>query len=234
MEAVTSSPLFGIVLSILAYAVGIWLNRKAKTPLVNPLLVAIILVALVLLAFHIPLEHYQAGGDFIALFLAPATASLALSVYRQREILKKNLFPVLLGCAAGSLTSMLSVSFCLYGKRWQKYRAFRLDEKLTASMLPKSVTTPIAMEISRQHGGIVPVTVAAVIITGILGSMLAPLLIKAFRVKNPVAAGVAIGTASHAVGTSKAVEIGETEGAMSGIAIGISGVFTVLLAMLLP
>ena len=89
MEAVTSSPLFGIVLSILAYAVGVWLNRKAKTPLVNPLLVAIILVALVLLAFHIPLEHYQAGGDFIALFLAPATASLALSVYRQREILKK-------------------------------------------------------------------------------------------------------------------------------------------------
>ena len=222
MEAVTSSPLFGIVLSILAYAVGVWLNRKAKTPLVNPLLVAIILVALVLLAFHIPLEHYQAGGDFIALFLAPATASLALSVYRQREILKKNLFPVLLGCAAGSLTSMLSV----YGL----CRAFRLDEKLTASMLPKSVTTPIAMEISRQHGGIVP----AVIITGILGSMLAPLLIKAFRVKNPVAAGVAIGTASHAVGTSKAVEIGETEGAMSGIAIGISGVFTVLLAMLLP
>ena len=220
MEAVTSSPLFGIVLSILAYAVGVWLNRKAKTPLVNPLLVAIILVALVLLAFHIPLEHYQAGGDFIALFLAPATASLALSVYRQREILKKNLFPVLLGCAAGSLTSMLSV----YGL----CRAFRLDEKLTASMLPKSVTTPIAMEISRQHGGIVPVTVAAVIITGILGSMLAPLLIKAFRVKNPVAAGVAIGTASHAVG------IGETEGAMSGIAIGISGVFTVLLAMLLP
>ena len=226
MEAVTSSPLFGIVLSILAYAVGVWLNRKAKTPLVNPLLVAIILVALVLLAFHIPLEHYQAGGDFIALFLAPATASLALSVYRQREILKKNLFAVLLGCAAGSLTSMLSV----YGL----CRAFRLDEKLTASMLPKSVTTPIAMEISRQHGGIVPVTVAAVIITGILGSMLAPLLIKAFRVKNPVAAGVAIGTASHAVGTSKAVEIGETEGAMSGIAIGISGVFTVLLAMLLP
>ena len=214
MEAVTSSPLFGIVLSILAYAVGVWLNRKAKTPLVNPLLVAIILVALVLLAFHIPLEHYQAG------------ASLALSVYRQREILKKNLFPVLLGCAAGSLTSMLSV----YGL----CRAFRLDEKLTASMLPKSVTTPIAMEISRQHGGIVPVTVAAVIITGILGSMLAPLLIKAFRVKNPVAAGVAIGTASHAVGTSKAVEIGETEGAMSGIAIGISGVFTELLAMLLP
>ena len=203
MEAVTSSPLFGIVLSILAYAVGVWLNRKAKTPLVNPLLVAIILVALVLLAFHIPLEHYQAGGDFIALFLAPATASLALSVYRQREILKKNLFPVLLGCAAGSLTSMLSV----YGL----CRAFRLDEKLTASMLPKSVTTPIAMEISRQHGGIVPVTVAAVIITG-----------------------MAIGTASHAVGTSKAVEIGETEGAMSGIAIGISGVFTVLLAMLLP
>lgn len=123
MEAVTSSPLFGIVLSILAYAVGVWLNRKAKTPLVNPLLVAIILVALVLLAFHIPLEHYQAGGDFIALFLAPATASLALSVYRQREILKKNLFPVLLGCAAGSLTSMLSV----YGL----CRAFRLDEKLT-------------------------------------------------------------------------------------------------------
>lgn len=226
METVTRSPLFGIVVSILAYAVGVWLNRKAKSPLVNPLLIAIILVVLVLSAFHIPLKNYQAGGNFIALFLAPATASLALSVYRQRDILKRNLFPVLLGCAAGSITSMLSV----YGL----CKAFSLDERLTASMLPKSVTTPIAMEVSKQHGGIVPVTVAAVVITGILGSMMAPLLIKAFRVKNPVAAGVAIGAASHAVGTSKAIEIGETEGAMSGIAIGISGIFTVLLAMLLP
>lgn len=226
METITSSPLFGIVVSILAYTAGVWLNRKAKSPLVNPLLIAIILVVLVLSAFHIPLENYQAGGNFIALFLAPATASLALSVYRQRDILKRNLFPVLLGCAAGSITSMLSV----YGL----CKAFNLDERLTASMLPKSVTTPIAMEVSKQHGGIVPVTVAAVVITGILGSMMAPLLIKAFRVKNPVAAGVAIGAASHAVGTSKAIEIGETEGAMSGIAIGISGIFTVLLAMLLP
>lgn len=225
MSEVVQSPLFGIVLSIFAYEAGVWINKKTRCAAANPLLIAILLVIGVLELFRIPLESFQKGGNFIALFLAPATASLAISIYGQFALLKKNLLPVLVGCAAGSLTSMGSV--------WLLCRAFRLDEAITASLIPKSVTTPIAIEIAAQHGGIVPITVAMVVITGILGAVAAPLLIRLFRIKSPVEAGLAIGTASHAVGTSKALEIGEAEGAMSSIAIGVSGVLTVLFSMVI-
>ena len=225
MKEWISSPFFGIVLSILAYEAGLWLNRKTKSPLANPLLIAILLVIGVLLLFRIPLESYQQGGQFISLFLAPATASLAITVYRNLDILKRNLFPVLVGCITGALTSMGSV--------WLLCRAFRLDESLTASLLPKSTTTPIAIEIASQLGGQAPITVTAVILTGILGAILAPYLIKWFRIGNAVAAGLAIGASSHAMGTSKAIELGEVEGAMSSIAIGDSGRATVLFAAFL-
>lgn len=150
--------------------------------------------------------------------LAPATAALAISIYSQLPLLKKNLLPIIAGTAVGSAVSMTSV--------WMMCKAFGLDEKLTASMLPKSVTTPIAMEVSNQLGGIVPVTVAAVIMTGILGAVLAPTLIKLFKIDDAIATGVAIGT-------SKAIEIGEIEGAMSGIAIGVAGVITVIYSLFL-
>lgn len=225
MEAVFSSPLFGIVLCIFTYTAGVWLNRKTRSPLANPLLIAIILVILILKLFQIPLEDFQKGGSFINLFLAPATASLALTIYRQFDILKKNLLPIISGCAVGSAVSMTSVLLLC--------KAFHLDEALTYALVPKSVTTPIAMEIAAQHGGVVPVTVAAVILTGIIGAMAAPLLIKRFRVKDPISAGIAIGSCSHALGTSKALQLGEIEGAMSGIAIGVSGILTVLFSMIL-
>ncbi len=226
MDAITSSPLFGIVLCIFTFELGVWLNKKLKTPICNPLLVAIALIIAILQVFKIPLENFMAGGDIISLFLAPATAVLALSIYSQLEILKKHFLPILLGCLAGAVVSMTSAAgLCI---------AFGLDKSLTAAMIPKSVTTPIAMEISRQHGGLVAVTVAAVIFTGILGAILSPLLIKIFRISHPVAQGVAIGASSHAVGTTKAVELGEIQGAMSGISIGVSGIITVLLSLFLP
>lgn len=225
MKEAFSNPLFGVTLCILAYEIGVFLNRKLKTPLANPLLIGIVLCILVLKLFGIPLEDFNQGGDIVALFLAPATASLAVSIYSQYDLLKKNLLPILAGSAVGSLCSMGSVFLMC--------KLFRLDEKLTVAMLPKSVTTPIAMELSEQSGGIVPVTIAAVVITGILGAMLAPTLIKLFRVNNSVAAGVAIGTCSHALGTTKAIEIGEVEGAMSGIAIGTAGLMTVLFSMVI-
>lgn len=225
MKEWLNSPLFGIVVSILAYEIGVFLYQKTKCAAANPLLIAILLVMGFLIAFRIPLESYQVGGNFISLFLAPATASLAVSIHRQYTLLKKNLLPVFLGCTAGSLASMGSV--------WLLCRAFKLDEQLAASLLPKSVTTPIAMEISAQTGGIPSVTVAMVILTGILGAMAAPALIRVFRIRCPVEAGLAIGTSSHAVGTSKAVELGEAEGAMSSIAIGVSGLLTVLFSMFL-
>lgn len=225
MAEVTASPFFGIAISILAFAIGIWVQKKTGLIICNPLIIAIVLVSGVLLIFKIPYEHYNEGGSIINMFLAPATSCLAVSIYTRVELLKKNWLPILVGCTAGSLTSMGSVLLLC--------RLFGLDETMTVSLLPKSVTTPIAVSISESHDGLVPITVVAVIITGILGSILAPWLIRIFRVKDSVAAGLAIGACSHAMGTSKAVELGETEGAMSGLAIGICGIVTVIFSLFL-
>ena len=225
MRELLASPYFGIFLSIAAYALGCGLNRKFRTPLCNPLLIAIVLVVGVLLVFRIPYEDYNAGGEIISLFLAPATACLAVGIYSKLAVLKKYWLPILVGAVAGSASSMLSVyALC---------RLLGLDEQLTVSLIPKSVTTPIAVGIVESAGGLTPITVVAVIVTGILGAILAPTMIRLFRISDSVAAGLAIGACSHAVGTSKAVELGEVEGAMSGLAIGVCGVVTVLLSLLL-
>lgn len=225
MSAWTDSELFGIVLSILAFALGVFLNKKTKLPLLNPLLVAVTVIIALLTLLRIPLDHYRKGAQFISVFLAPATAALAVSIYNQRRILKQYFAPVLIGCLAGSLASM--------GSAYLLCRAFGLEDALVATMLPKSVTTPIAMAVSETLGGIAPVTVAAVILTGILGAMIAPLLIKLFHVTDPIAQGVAIGTSAHAIGTTKAMELGELQGAMSSIAIGVAGLITVLISLFL-
>ena len=225
MSELLASPFFGIALSIVAFSIGVWIQKKTGLVICNPLIIAIVLVSGVLLLFQIPYESYNEGGSIINMFLAPATSCLAVSVYTRLELLKKNWLPILAGCVVGSLTSMGSV-FLLC-------RLFGLDEAMTYSLLPKSVTTPIAVGIAESHGGISSITVAAVILTGIMGSILAPFLIRIFRVKDSMTAGLAIGACSHAVGTSKAIEIGETEGAMSGLAIGICGIVTVVFSMAL-
>lgn len=214
---------FGVVISVAAFQGAVWLNRKVKTPLLNPLLVAVTFIIVVLVVFKIPLQSYQQGAQVISYFLGPATAVLAYSIYRQMAVLKKHFLPILAGCLAGSVVSMVSAyALC---------RLFGLDDAVAMSTLPKSVTTPIAMSVSETLGGVTSITVAVVIATGIMGSVLAPTLIKLFKVKSPIAAGVAIGTCSHAVGTSKAMQIGELEGAMSGIAIGVSGLLTMVIAL---
>lgn len=225
MRELLASPYFGIFLSIAAYALGCGLNRKFRTPLCNPLLIAIVLVVGVLLVFRIPYEDYNAGGEIVSLFLAPATACLAVGIYSKLAVLKKYWLPILVGAVAGSASSMLSVyALC---------RLLGLGEQLTVSLIPKSVTTPIAVGIVESAGGLTPITVVAVIVTGILGAILAPAMIRLFRISDSVAAGLAIGACSHAVGTSKAVELGEVEGAMSGLAIGVCGVVTVVLSLFL-
>ena len=225
MSDIFSSPFFGIALSILTFWIGAKIQTQLKSVICNPLLIAILLTSVVLLAFDIPYESYNEGGAIINMFLTPATACLAVSIYTKIQILKENCIPIVVGCTVGSLASMGSV--------WLLCRLFGLDEAMTASLIPKSITTPIAMEVCQSHGGIVPVTVIAVIFTGILGSILAPFLIRLFRVDNPVTAGLAIGACSHAVGTSRALELGETEGAMSGLAIGVCGIITVVVSMIL-
>lgn len=225
MNSIISNKLFGIVLSLLTFCIGSHLQKKYKFALFNPLLISIGLCIIVLTLFSIPLEKYNLGGDIISMFLSPATAVLAYSIYHQIDLLKKYLLPMIAGCLVGALTSIGSIFFLCH--------LFGLDERLTSSLLPKSVTTPIAIEISQQLGGMPSITVAAVVITGILGAILTPIFLKLLPIKNKVATGVAIGSCSHAVGTSKAVQLGEIEGAMSGVAIGISGIMTVLLSLFL-
>ena len=221
----TNSPFFGVALSVLAFWFGVKIQKKTGLVVCNPLLIGVILVIGLLLALGIPYENYDQGGSLINLFLSPATACLAVAIYSKVQLLKENWLPILVGCVVGSLVSMGSIlGLC---------RLFGLDEAMTASLLPKSVTTPIAVSVAQAHGGIPSITVVAVILTGILGSILAPLLIRLFRVKDPIAAGMSIGACSHAVGTSKALELGETEGAMSGLAIGVCGLVTVLFSLIL-
>lgn len=223
MSDIFYTPYFGISLTILAFLIGLKIQKKTGLLFCNPLIIAIVLIIGVLLIFKIPYEAYQEGGAIINMFLAPATACLAVSIYSKIQILKENWLPILIGCACGSLASMLSI----YGM----CKFFRLDDSITAAMLPKSVTTPIAVSVAESLGGVSSITVVAVIFTGILGSIFAPTLIKLFRVNDPMTAGLSIGACSHAVGTSKALQIGETEGAMSGLAIGICGIITVIFAM---
>lgn len=223
MAALTDSPFFGVSLTALCYVLGMKIQKKTGLVVCNALVLAAVMIIAVLTVFHIPYEDYNVGGSLINLFLSPATVCIAVSVYAQRETLKRNLLPVLVGCAAGAAASVGSV--------WVLCRLFGLDAALTASLLPKSVTTPIATAIAEGHGGMVPITVAAVIFTGILGNLCAPLLIRLLRVKDPMEAGLAIGACSHALGTARALELGETEGAMSGIAIGLCGIITSVLAL---
>ena len=224
MNAVLESPFFGLALSVFAYRAGLWVSRRMGSPAANPLLIAILLVVAFLWVFHVPLSSYEKGGSLLTLMLSPTTALLAVSIYRRRALLRENLLPALAGCCVGAATSLFSTLLLC--------RLFRLSPVLTASLMPKSVTTPIAMELSKHRGGIASLTVVAVIFTGILGAVFAPLLVKALGIK-PLAAGIAIGTSSHGIGTARALELGEIQGAASGIAIGVAGVATVLLSALL-
>ena len=223
MEALLTSPFFGVSLSIFAFWAGTLIQKKTKLMIANPLLIAIALIIGFLQIFHIPYESYNIGGSLINMLLLPATACLSVSIYAKRKILKENLIPILVGCTCGSIASMGCV-FALC-------KLFHLEDAMTYALLPKSVTTAIAMGISASHGGYVSITVVAVICTGILGNILAPVLIRLFRVDDPMTAGLAIGSCSHAIGTTRALSLGETEGAMSGLAIGICGIITVILSL---
>ncbi len=225
MKESISSPLFALLISILAYEIGIFINKKTRIAFLNPLMIAIVLVIGALLALHIPLEDYKKGGDFISLFLTPATVILAVPLYKNINSLKKDYVAILGGVIIGSVTAILSV--------WAMSKAFGLSKELIASLVPKSITTPLGIELSTQMKGIPSVTVAAIIITGIFGAVFAEWLLKVCKITDKTAKGIAIGTSSHALGTTKAVDLGETEGAMSGLAIGLAGLVTVIVATVL-
>ena len=216
----TDSIFFGAVISVVGYLIGIFLRKKISV--LNPLLVSIIFVIAVIKIFHIDYETYNSGAKYISYLLTPATVCLAIPLYRQIPVLKEHAKEVFIGILAGVLASMGSILLMSY--------LFGLTHEQYVTLLPKSITTAIGMGVSEELGGIQTITVAVIIITGVLGNIIAEAVLKIFRIKEPVAKGLAIGTASHAIGTTKALEIGEIEGAMSSLSVAVAGLMTVISA----
>ncbi|MDO5540685.1 MAG: LrgB family protein [Eubacteriales bacterium] len=225
METIWSNMLFGIILTILTYQAGIWINQKVKSPLANPLLLSIIFCVIIMKLLHISYDDYMEGGRVINMLIGPATAVIGLSVFRQRKVLQKEFVPII----AGSLGACI----CSMGSVWILGNLLGLDKTMTVSMFPKSVTTAIALDVSVQLNGMKAITLMAVIMTGVLGSVICPALVRLLHLKDPVATGVAMGSTSHAAGTARAMEMGEIQGAVSGVCIGVAGLLTALIAVFL-
>lgn len=219
-ELMGDSLFFGVIVSVLAYQAGLWIKRKWKLAVFNPLLISIFLVIAVLLIFDVDYERYNEGAKYLSYLLTPATVCLAIPLYEQLEQLKKNAKAIAAGILSGVLSSLVSVLALA--------AAFGLSHEEYVTLLPKSITTAIGMGVSEELGGIVTITVAVIIVTGVLGNIIAELVCKIFRIHEPVAKGIAIGSASHAIGTAKAMEMGEVEGAMSSLSIAVSGLLTVI------
>lgn len=217
-EALCGSAYFFVTLTLAAYAFGEWVRKKLRFPLFNPILVAAALIILVLKALDIPNSAYQAGCEAMQFLLTPATICLAIAFFQQLDRLKKHLGAISLGVLAGTIASLGSV--------WLLGKLLGLDRVLTLSLLPKSITTAIGVALSQELGGIAAITTAVIILTGILGNVAGPALCKLFRLNSPIAQGVAFGTASHVVGTTKATEIGELCGAVSSFSLTLAGIFT--------
>ena len=212
----------GVTLSLVAYFIGTLLKRKFKLGIFNPLLISIIVSIIVLLVGKVDYEIYNEGAKYLSWLLTPATVCLAIPLYEQRDLLKKNYKAVLFGLFSGVLTSLCTVFVLslMMGLSHEEY----------VTLLPKSITTAIGMGVSEELGGYVVITVAVIIVTGVIGNIFGELICKIFRITEPISKGLAFGSAAHAIGTAKAIEIGEVEGAMSGLAIAVSGIITVLLA----
>lgn len=213
---------FGFFLALAAYWIGLAIQKKFPYTICNPLLIANIIVIVILLVCHIDYETFNEGAKYITYFLTPCTVCLAIPMYKQLKVLKKNLPAILISLFSGCLAAALTI--------WTLCALFGLDGVLYHSLQPKSVTSAIAMGLSEEIGGNPSLTVAAVTITGLFGAIVAKNVCKIFRITNPIAVGLACGNAAHAMGTSKALEFGEVEGAMSSLAVVTAGVITVILA----
>lgn len=222
MELLTNSAYFGLMVSFIGYWVGLYLKKKTGNALCNPLLIAILFVMGALLLLKVDYASYNVSANFLTYLLTPATVCLAIPLYRQLALLKQYKLAIVLGILTGVLTSL--------GGVLALSAAFGLSYAQYVTLLPKSITTAIGISISDELGGWSTITVASILITGIVGNVGAESLLKLFRITNPIAKGLAIGNSSHALGTSKAIEIGEIEGAMSSLSIVVAGLITVILA----
>ena len=223
-EILQGSIFFGLALTLLTYLLGVRLQKRTKTPLCNPLIIATLLIVAVLILFNIPTETYNDGAKYVSFLLTPATVSLAVPLYEQLQVLKKNYGAILIGIFTGALTALVCVFLLAL--------VFRLDHFGYVTALPKSITTAIGSPLAEEMGGSGALTALIIVFTGTFGNMIAPYACRWFRITDPVAKGVAIGTASHAIGTARALEMGEIEGAVSGLSIAVAGLMTVALAPL--
>ncbi|MGI6062201.1 LrgB family protein [Blautia sp.] len=217
---VLNSATLGVVISLLAYEIGLAARKKWKLPILNPLLISILLVIGILVLFRVDYESYNASAQYLSYLLTPATVCLAIPLYIQLDVLKKNIVAILAGILSGVLASLGSILAMAM--------AFGLSHREYVTLLPKSITTAIGMGVSEELGGYVTISVATIIITGVLGNIIAEAVCKLFRIRHAVSRGLAIGTAAHAIGTAKAMEMGEVEGAMSSLAIVVCGLCTVV------
>lgn len=216
----THSLFFGVLVSLTGYEAGQYLKRKTGLAIVNPLLVAIVFVIAALLLFHIDYDAYQTGGIYLNYLLTPATVCLAVPLYKQIHLLRQYGWAILLSVFTGTVTSLFGVFLLSV--------LFHLDHAMYVTLLPKSITTAIGMGMSEELGGIVNITVAVIVVTGVTGNVIGEWVLKVFHVKDRIAKGLALGTSAHAIGTSKAMEMGEIEGAMSSLSIVVAGLLTVL------
>ena len=221
MSEFTETSMFaGVTVSLLAYIIGALLKKKFKLAIFNPLLISIVLTIIMLVIADIDYDVYAQGADYLSWFLTPATVCLAIPLYEQWELLKHNVKAVMLGITAGvlaSLTTVLVLSLIMH-----------LSHEEYVTLLPKSITTAIGMGVSEELGGYVTITVAVIIVTGVIGNIFGELICKIFRITEPISKGIAFGSASHAIGTAKAMELGDVEGAMSSLSIAVAGILTVV------
>ncbi|WP_036607835.1 LrgB family protein [Oribacterium sp. P6A1] len=220
-EALINSNYFGLILSIALFILSVRIKAKFRLAILNPLLISTLLCIAVLVVFKIPYDTYKESAGLLNYLLTPATVCLAIPMYKQLKLLKDNLLAVIAAITSGTICSIMSIF--IMGK------LFRLSSEHIATLLPKSITTAIGMGVSEEAGGIVTLTVAGIIITGILGNMIAESIFRIFHIDHPIARGLALGTSAHAVGTAKALELGEVEGAMSSLSICVAGILTVIL-----
>jgi len=223
-EFIVASTYFGFVLSIGAYIIGMFLKKKFKSALLNPLLVSIVIVICILSAGKIDYDTYNRGAKYITYLLTPATVALAVPLYEKLSVLKKNFKAIAIGIITGVIMSFITILLISI--------IFRLSHEQYITLLPKSITTAIGMGLSEEMGGISTLTTATIVLTGIFGNVIGEKIFLLLRIKSPVAKGLALGSASHAIGTSKAIELGETEGAIAGLSIAVSGLITVIAANL--
>lgn len=219
-ELLQDSVYFGVLISLGSYILGLWIRRKTKLSYMNPLLIAIIITICFLLIFDVSYKSYSSTSSWISYLLTPATICLAVPLYQQIELLKKNSKAILLGILSGVLSSLISILLLAL--------LFSFDHNTYVTFLPKSITTAIGMGISEEFGGYVSISVIVIIITGVLGNIFAEGFLKLLHIEEPIAKGIAIGCSSHAVGTAKAMEMGAVEGAISGLSIVVCGILTVI------